>query len=59
MTIGNPYKVTKKIKLHTNPLVEAKIVESGVFKKETSKIYIFDGFKVNKANVTMIEEVDE
>ena len=59
MTVGNPYKVTKKIKIHTKPLREVEVIASGVFKKETSKLYVFDDFKVLKTNVTMIEEVDK
>lgn len=56
MTVGNPYKVTKKIKLHTNPLVNAEIVKTGFFERETDKSYIFDKFKVSKAVVVKIEE---
>ena len=56
MTVGNPYKVTKKIKLHTNPLYDAEVVKTGKFERETTKWYIFDKFKVKKANVVKIEK---
>ena len=58
MTTHNPYKVTKKIKLHTNPLREAEIIKEGVFMKETAKSYIFDDFRVNKSTVIKIEEME-
>lgn len=57
MTVGNRYRVTKKIKLHTNPFVVAEIVKTGVLVKETPKCYIFDEFVTRKANVIAIEEV--
>lgn len=57
MTVCRPYKVTKKIKLHTKPLVEEEIIKTGLFLKETAKSYIFDDFKVRKSTVIKIEEM--
>lgn len=59
MTAGNLYRVTKEIKLHTNPLHKEKIVKTGVYVKETEKTYVFDKFKVNKRNVVRIEEMGQ
>ena len=59
MTVGSPYKVTKRIKLHTSPLREAEIVKAGVFKKETRKSYIFNEFKVKKQLLQKIEIVEK
>jgi hypothetical protein len=56
LTAHKPYKVTKKIKLHTKPLREELIVKTGVFVRETTKSYIFDGFRVAKSTVIGIEE---
>ena len=58
MTVSKPYKVTKKIKLHTNPLREEEIIKEGIFMKETAKTYIFDDFRVNKSTVIKIEEME-
>ena len=58
MTRGKEYEVTKRIKLHTKPLVEEEIVKTGLFLKETDKSFIFDDFKVSKSTVIKIEETD-
>lgn len=57
MTVGNPYKVTQKIKLHTKPLRNAETAKTGVFVKETPKSYIFDEFWVKKENIIAVERV--
>ena len=51
MVVGKSYSVTKRIKLHTKPLVVADITQVGVFVKETPKQFIFRNFRVYKANV--------
>lgn len=53
----NQYKITIKIKTHTSPLYELIYDRIGKFIKETSAYYVFDGFRVNKANVMNIQEV--
>lgn len=57
MTIGNEYKVTKKIKIHTKPLVEVQITLQGIFKCESKAYYIFDSFRARKENIISIERV--
>lgn len=57
MKIKGKYKVTVKIKLHTQPLRECIYEKVGVLIKETSKCYMFEGFRVNKANVINMQEV--
>ena len=59
MTYGKTYKITKRRKLHTKPLVEAEITNESVFLKETEKSYIFVGFQVRKSTVVKVEEVKE
>jgi hypothetical protein len=49
--IGETYKVTKHIKLHTKPLREADVSITGRFIKETENYYYFDWFKVRKNNI--------
>lgn len=51
MKIGETYKVTKHIKLHTKPLREADVSITGRFVKETESYYCFDWFRVRKANI--------
>ena len=58
MTCNKNYKVTKKIKLHTKPLVEAEITNEGMFLKETENFYCFDGFRVNKETLVKVEECE-
>jgi hypothetical protein len=57
MKIHGKYKVTVKIKLHTQPIRELIYDKVGKFVKETVTYYIFDGFRVRKANVIDIQEV--
>ena len=57
MKIGKRYKVTAKIKTHTKPLCELIYEKIGTFVKETKAFYVFDNFRVNKANVLHIHEV--
>lgn len=59
MTAGNPYKITKEIKLHTKPLRKTEIAKTGVFVRETPKFYIFDKFRVKKKNVKRLEGVGD
>ena len=54
MKTGEIYKVTKRIKLHTKPLREADVSMTGRFIRETEYGYVFDWFKVRKANVIAI-----
>ena len=56
MQAGKIYKVTKRIKLHTKPLYEADIPLTGHYVRESQNFYIFDTFKVKKANVIKIVE---
>lgn len=51
------YNITIKIKVHTKPLREVVYEKTGAFLKETSTNYIFDSFRVRKANVIKIQEV--
>ena len=57
MKIGRTYKIIIKIKVHTKPLREIIYENVGAFLKETRATYIFDTFRVRKANVTNIQEV--
>lgn len=59
MKLNNRYNVTVKIKLHTSPLKELVYDREGVFIKESGSYYIFEGFRVRKANVIGIKEVAE
>lgn len=59
MKTHNRYKITVKIKLHTSPLREFTYDKEGVFVKESESCYIFEGFRVRKANVIKIQEVTE
>lgn len=54
MINGEEYAIIKKIKVHTKPLRFANVIQRGTFKGETSKCYVFDGFKVKK---DLIEDV--
>lgn len=58
MKRNKKYLVTKKIKIHTSPLIEVEVVKQGRFLKETSKYYIFDSFRVQKQVVVKIEETE-
>lgn len=57
LTPNKQYTVTKKIKIHTKPLVECVVLMTGVFVKETDKYLIFCGFKVKKSVIQNIEKV--
>ena len=57
MIKGKSYRVTKRIKIHTKPLVEVNITLEGVFVKQTKNHLIFDGFRVRKSNVVTIDEL--
>ena len=57
MNIYKRYMVTIKIKVHTQPLREIIYEKIGTFVKETNTNYIFDTFRVRKANVIKIQEV--
>lgn len=58
MKAGAVYRVTRKIKTHTSPLREVTYDEVGRFKKETSKMFIFDSFKVKKSTIICINLVE-
>ncbi len=51
------YSVVKKIKLHTKPLVEIEIPQTGLFIKQTGSYLMFNGFKIRKQCVVSIKEV--
>jgi hypothetical protein len=53
------YTVVKKIKLHTKPLVEIQVPQTGLFVKQTDKCLIFRGFKVRKCCVISVKEENE
>jgi hypothetical protein len=57
MTKGKNYRVKKRIKLHTSPLVMADAVNEGIFVKETGKSYVFDSFRVSKSCFVSAEEL--
>ena len=57
MKINKQYMVSIKIKVHTQPLREIVYEKIGTFLKETNATYIFDAFRVRKANVIKIHEV--
>ena len=57
MEVNKLYEVTKRIKIHTKPLVICNVVLTGKFKKETDSMFIFDNFRVNKRVVISIKEV--
>ena len=59
MKANKRYRVTKRIKIHTKPLVEVTVVQEGIFKRETSKSLCFQDFCVHKHCVINIEEVSE
>ena len=59
MKLHTRYNVTVKIKLHTSPLRELTYDREGVLIKESGSYYIFEGFRVRKANVIYIKEVAE
>ena len=50
------YTVVKKIKIHTKPLTEVVVPQTGTFVKETATHLCFVGFKVRKSCVIQIKE---
>ena len=56
MKSGHKYFIVKELKLHTKPFRKAKILEDGIFIKETKSYFIFEGFRVKKNNVIYILE---
>lgn len=54
MKKGEAYLITKRIKLHPQPVRTVEITQSGRFVKETKTQYIFDGFRVHKHTVVSI-----
>ena len=56
MKVGNRYRLSIKIKLHTSPLRMLEYMREGVFVKETAKCFVFKDFMVRKANVIGILE---
>ena len=57
MTLKKRYKISAKIKTHTNPLCELTYEKIGILVKETKSFYFFDSFRVKKSTVTSIQEV--
>lgn len=53
------YTVVKKIKIHTKPLTEVTVSQTGLFVKQTDSYLIFRGFKVRKNCVVSINEEKE
>ena len=53
------YTVVKKIKIHTKPLTEVVVPQTGYFVKETASYLCFVGFKVRKNSVVHIKEYQE
>ena len=56
MKPGNRYLLIIKIKLHTSPLRTIEYEKDGVFVKETPSYFVFNDFRVRKANVINIKE---
>lgn len=52
------YTIAKKIKIHTKPLTEVLVEQTGIFIKQTDAYYIFLGFRVRKACTVLIKEVN-
>lgn len=59
MESGKMYTITKKIKIHTKPLVEIVVPQTGLFVTETDKYFFFRGFKVRKDCVLYIENLED
>ena len=57
MTVGKKYRVVKRVKIHTSPLVMADIVNEGIFVKETDKSWVFDDFRIRKSCLLSAEEI--
>lgn len=57
MEYGKLYRVIKRVKIHTKPLIEADVVQIGKFIKETPKRFVFDEFQVYKANIISATEL--
>ena len=57
MEVNKLYEVTKRIKIHTKPLVICNVVLTGKFKKETDSMFIFDNFRVTKSVLLSIKDV--
>ena len=58
MISGKLYTVRVKIKPHTRPIRLIEYDKTGVFLKETSSCYVFNDFRVHKANVVNITRSD-
>ena len=57
MEVNKLYEVTKRIKIHTKPLITCDVILTGKFKKETKKYFVFDNFRVDKSVLISIKEV--
>jgi hypothetical protein len=53
------YTVFKRIKIHTKPLTEVDVSQTGIFTKETHSYLMFRGFRVSKSCVYKIQEANE
>ena len=53
------YTVAKKIKIHTSPLCEVVVPQTGMFVKQTDSYLMFREFKVRKYCVVSITEEKE
>ena len=51
------YSVVKKIKIHTKPLIEVVVPQTGLFVKQTDTYLVFAGFKVRKECVVSVTEL--
>lgn len=56
MNVGSLYEVTKRIKVHTKPLVMCDVILTGKFEKETKMLFVFDNFRVRKNVIVSIKE---
>lgn len=57
MIVNETYKVISEITLHTKPRRTLRMDRVGVFKKETPAYWVFDTFRVRKANVVRITKI--
>lgn len=55
---NNLYSVVKKIKIHTKPLREVVVSQTGLFVKQTDLYLMFVGFRVRKDCVVSVAELD-
>ncbi len=56
MSPNQTYRIDKKIKIHTKPLAEVVVSQTGLFVRETFKYFCFKGFRVRKDCVVQISK---